>query len=83
MSGAKIIRALEEAHAGDFARVTIAGEAWAKVKDIHADQQEIMRINNELRQALLDVRDMLHDSDVLISDRIVNADMRINLAVRS
>lgn len=49
MRGVKIIEALKEAIAGDLARVTIEGETWAKVKDIHADQQEIMRINNTLR----------------------------------
>ena len=49
MRGAKIIKGLKEAIAGDLARVTIEGETWAKVKDIHADQQEIMRINNALR----------------------------------
>lgn len=80
--GVMIIESLKEAAAGDFARVTIEGETWAKVKDIHADQQEIMRINNDLRQALLDVSTMLHDSDVLIGDRITNADMRIATMVR-
>lgn len=47
--GRKIIQSLEKAAAGDLARVTINGETWAKVRDIHADQQEIMRINNLLR----------------------------------
>jgi hypothetical protein len=53
MTGAKIIDGLKEAMAGDIARVTIDGETWAKVRDIHADQQEIMRINNELRAGML------------------------------
>jgi len=54
--GAKIIQGLQEAIAGDLARVTINGETWAKVKDIHADQQEIMRINNSLRETLLSIK---------------------------
>jgi hypothetical protein len=56
MSGTKIIEGLKEAVAGDFARVTIDGETWAKVKDIHADQQEIMEINNSLRDTLLTIK---------------------------
>jgi hypothetical protein len=59
MSGAKIIDALKDAAAGNLARVTVEGETWAKVKDIHADQQEIMRINNELRAALLNIKGMV------------------------
>lgn len=59
MSGAKIIDALKEAAAGDIARVTIEGETWARVKDIHADQQEIMRINNALRETLLEARGVI------------------------
>lgn len=54
--GPKIIEGLKQAVAGDLARVTIEGETWARVKDIHADQHEIMRINNELRLALLATR---------------------------
>lgn len=61
MSGAKIIKALQEAVDGDLARVTINGETWAKVKDIQADQQEIMRINNSLRGTLLAIKDMIDD----------------------
>jgi hypothetical protein len=57
-TGAKIIEGLEEAIAGDFARVTIEGQTWARVKDIHADQQEIMRINNSLRETLLAIKDI-------------------------
>lgn len=55
-TAAKLIASIEEAIAGDFARVTIDGETWARVKDIHSDQQEIMRINNELRLLLLECR---------------------------
>lgn len=49
MGGSKIIEGLKDAVAGNLSRVTIGGETWAKVNDIHADQQEIMRINNSLR----------------------------------
>jgi hypothetical protein len=34
MSGAKIIRALEEAARGDFARLTVAGETWVKLSSV-------------------------------------------------
>ena len=57
MGGHKIIEALKEAVAGDIARVTIDGHTWARVSDIHADQQEIMRINNDLRALLLKARE--------------------------
>ena len=66
MGGAKIIEALKEAQAGDFASVTIEGETWARVKDIHADQQEIMRINNDLRDALLAIKRRV------VGDRVPN-----------
>lgn len=59
--GPKIIESLKQAVAGDLARVTIEGEAWAKVKDIHADQQEIMRINNEMRVLLLEIREAMEN----------------------
>lgn len=59
MTGAKIINSLQEAMAGDIARVTIEGETWAKVKDIHADQQEIMRVNNTLRETLLAIKGLV------------------------
>lgn len=49
MSGKKIIKAPQEAVKDDLARVTINGETWAKVNDIHADQQYIMQTNNLLR----------------------------------
>jgi len=56
MNGQKLINALKEAAAGDLARVTIDGETWARVKDIHADQQQIMEINNTLRDSLLAIK---------------------------
>lgn len=59
MSGAKIINAIQEAIEGDISRVTINGEAWAKVKDIHADQQAIMEVNNTLRETLLAIKLMV------------------------
>lgn len=54
--GPKIIEGLKQAIAGDFARVTIEGQTWVRADDLLADQQEIMRINNELREALLTIR---------------------------
>jgi hypothetical protein len=47
-TGSRIIESLKEAVAGDFARVTIDGQVWVRATDLRADQQEIMRINNEL-----------------------------------
>lgn len=52
MSGAKIIEGLKDAIEGDFTSVTIEGQKWLRADAIHADQQEIMRINNTLRVAL-------------------------------
>lgn len=52
MSGAKIIDGLKEAIAGDLHRVTIDGQVWVHATDLLADQQEIMRINNLMRDLL-------------------------------
>jgi hypothetical protein len=55
-AGPRIIAAIKEAMAGDLARVTIDGQTWVRADDLLADQQELMRINNELRAALLEIR---------------------------
>jgi hypothetical protein len=55
-SSQKIIDGLKEAVAGRLARVTIDGETWARLDDIHADLQALMQINNDLRDALLSIR---------------------------
>lgn len=34
MSGAKIIQALEDAHRGNFGRVTVMGETWVKLSSV-------------------------------------------------
>lgn len=61
MSGAKIIEGLKEAIAGDLSRVTIDGQVWVRATDLHADQQELMRINNALRVTLLSARQFIND----------------------
>ena len=71
--GQKIIEGLKEALAGDFARVTIDGVTWVRAKDLLADQQEIMRINNSLRQTLIDINAMLADREVPVEKRMRNA----------
>jgi DNA-binding transcriptional regulator LsrR (DeoR family) len=62
MSGAKIIRALEEAQRGDFIRVTVDGQHWVQETALRADLQAIMGINNRLRETLLEARQVLNDS---------------------
>ncbi len=62
MSGKKIIEGLKQAIAGDFARVTIGGQVWIRATELHADHQEIMRINNSLRETLLEVRKFLDEN---------------------
>lgn len=57
MSGQKIIDGLKEAIAGDLSRVTIDGQVWVRATELHADQQEIMRINNELLALLREAMD--------------------------
>ena len=52
MSGQKIIDGLKDAIEGDFTSVIIEGQKWVRADALHADQQEIMRINNTLRAAL-------------------------------
>jgi predicted class III extradiol MEMO1 family dioxygenase len=62
MSGAKIIRALEEAQRGNFIRVTVDGQHWVREDALRSDLQAIMAINNRLRETLLDARQVLNDS---------------------
>jgi hypothetical protein len=44
MSGAKIIKALEEAARGDFARVTVAGETWVKLSSVRTMEDCVRQI---------------------------------------
>ena len=53
VGGQKIIEGLKQALAGDLARVTINGQTWVRVTDLNNDVQEIMRINNVLRDLVL------------------------------
>lgn len=62
MSGAKIIEGLKQAAAGDLSRVRIDGQTWVRADALHADQQEIMRINNAIRSALLQARQYVADA---------------------
>lgn len=69
---ARIIEGLQQAMEGDIPRITIQGQTWARVTDIHADQQEIMRINNELLsalQAVLEIENEQYGSDYEEIDR--------------
>lgn len=71
--GQRITKSLKDAIAGDFSRVTIDGQTWVRATDLHKDQQEIMRINNELREIALAAR--YHVPNDLLA--------RINAAVKS
>lgn len=55
MSANKIIEWIKQAIAGDISRVTIDGQVWVRATDLQLDQQEIMRINNQLRDVLIAV----------------------------
>lgn len=85
-NGQRIIDSLKEAIAGDLARVTIDGQTWVKATDLARDQQEIMRINNELRSIVLEARpfvsDTQDDEDPEASARAVELLKRIDATVR-
>lgn len=54
-TGARIIEGLKEAIAGDLSSVMIEGQAWVRATELRQDQQEIMRINNHLREVLIEI----------------------------
>lgn len=57
--GPKIIKGLQEAVTGDLHTVTIEGQKWMRANDLLADQQAIMKINNDLRECLLNIRALI------------------------
>lgn len=54
MSGKKIIDGLQQALDGGFKRVTMGGVTWVHDEDLQKDLKETMKINNKLRNLLLD-----------------------------
>ena len=58
--GPKIIEGLKEAIAGDLHTITIEGQKWMRADTLLADQQAIMKTNNDLRECLLNVRALIN-----------------------
>jgi hypothetical protein len=61
MSGAKIIRALEDAHRGNFGRLTIMGETWVKLSSVTTMEDCVRQIVRDelVRSNLIVERDPL------------------------
>lgn len=58
--GPKIVKGLQEAVAGNLHTVIIKGQKWKRANDLLADQQAIMKINNDLRECLLNIRALIN-----------------------